>query len=91
MDYAPRQSARVFDGDVFEEGYVNRNPAEILYIPREAKRPKRKVMTRDEAKRLLEVLDTRERLIAQLAIIARMRPGEILALTWGHSRTPQLK
>jgi integrase len=66
-----------------QEGYLERNPAEILYIPREAERPKRDVMTREEVKRLLEVLGTRERLIAQLAIIAGMRPGEILALTWG--------
>ena len=68
---------------VMEEGYIDRNPAEILYIPREAKRPKRKVMTREEVKRLIEVLGPRERLIAQLAVIAGMRPGEILALTWG--------
>lgn len=66
-----------------EEDCLDRNPAEILYIPREAERPKRDVMSREEVKKLLEVLDTRERLIAQLAIIAGMRPGEILALTWG--------
>jgi integrase len=65
------------------EEHLDRNPAEILYIPREAKRPKREVMTKDEVKQLLDALDTRERLIAQLAIIAGMRPGEILALKWG--------
>jgi integrase len=68
---------------VVEEGYLNRNPAEILYIPREARRPLGNVMSKEEVKKLLEALDTRERLIAQLAIIAGMRPGEILALTWG--------
>ena len=65
---------------VVEEGYLDRNPAEILYIPREARRPSRNVMRKEEVKKLHEVLDTRQRLIAQ---IAGMRPGEILALTWG--------
>lgn len=66
-----------------EEGYLDRNPAEILYIPREAERPRRDVMTREGVKKVFVVLDTRERVIAQLAIIAGMRPGEILTLTWG--------
>ena len=65
---------------VVEEGYLDRNPAEILYIPREARRPSRNVMRKEEVKKLHEVLDTRQRLIAQ---IAGMRPGEIVALTWG--------
>lgn len=68
---------------VVEEGYLDRNPAEILYIPRQARRPKRNVMSKEEVNKLLEVLGARERLIAQLAIVAGMRPGEILALTWG--------
>lgn len=66
-----------------EEGHIERNPAEILYIPRDAKRAKREVMTKEQVKQLFDVLGTRERLIARLAIIAGMRPGEILALTWG--------
>jgi integrase len=68
---------------VVEEGYLDRNPAEILYIAREARRPNRNAMNREEVKKLLEVLGPRERLIAQLAIIVGMRPGEILALRWG--------
>jgi hypothetical protein len=38
-------------------------------------------MTKEEVNKLFDVLDTRERLIAQLAVIAGMRPGQILALT----------
>jgi integrase len=40
-------------------------------------------MTIEEVKTLLVVLDVRERLIAKLAIVAGMRPGEIFGLTWG--------
>jgi integrase len=36
-----------------------------------------------EVQTCFEALDQRERLIAKLAIIAGMRPGEIFALTWG--------
>ena len=32
---------------------------------------------------MFAALDERERLIAKLAILAGMRPGEIFALTWG--------
>jgi integrase len=65
-----------------EERHLDRNPAELLYIPREAKRPVHLVMTKEEVNKLLEVLDTRERLIAKLAILAGMRTGEIFALKW---------
>src|SRR6201996_7848972 len=36
-----------------------------------------------EVQLCFSVLDQRERLIAKLALIAGMRPGEIFALTWG--------
>jgi integrase len=39
-------------------------------------------MNIEEVRKLFGVLDTREQLIARLAILARMRPGEIFALTW---------
>jgi integrase len=66
-----------------EEGHLDRNPAELLFIPREAKRPEHRVMNREEVKQLFGVLGTRERLIAKLAILAGMRTGEIFGLTWG--------
>jgi integrase len=40
-------------------------------------------MNRVEVKQLFEILGTRERLIAKLAILAGMRTGEIFGLTWG--------
>lgn len=64
------------------EGHLERNPAELLFIPREAKRPEHRVMTKEEVNKLFEVLDTREKLVAKLAILAGMRTGEIFALKW---------
>lgn len=54
----------------------------MLFIPREAKRPEHRVMTREEVKHLFTVLESREKLIAKLAILAGMRTGEIFALKW---------
>src|SRR5271169_3149172 len=40
-------------------------------------------MNIEEVKQCFGVLDLRERLIVQLAILAGTRPGEIFGLTWG--------
>lgn len=64
------------------EGFLLRNPAQLLFTPRECPRPQIRIMTIEEVRKLFGVLDTRERLIARLAILAGMRPGEIFALTW---------
>jgi integrase len=39
-----------------------------------------RITTLEEASQLFLVLDARERLIAKLAVLAGMRPGEIFAL-----------
>jgi integrase len=65
------------------EGQVERNPALLLFTPREAKMPVRRAMTIREVQICFGALGQRERLIAKLAILAGMRPGEIFALTWG--------
>jgi integrase len=65
------------------EGIVEKNPAALLFIPRAAKKPKRDVMTLDQVRECFKALAQRERIIAKFAILAGMRPGEILALTWG--------
>ncbi len=54
------------------------------FIPREAPRPEHTVMTLKEVNTCFAALEQRERLIAKLAILAGMRPGEILGLKWGH-------
>jgi integrase len=65
------------------EGHVDRNPALLLFTPREAARAEKRVMNIDEVKACFGVLGQRERLVVKLAILAGMRPGEIFALTWG--------
>ena len=40
-------------------------------------------MTPPQVKQMLGALDERERVIAMLATLAGMRPGEIFGLTWG--------
>jgi len=62
------------------EGIITRNPAEILFTPRDCSKPQHREMTVDEVKLALTVLDARERLIFKLAVLAGLRPGEIFAL-----------
>jgi integrase len=66
------------------EGYLLRNPAELLFVPREAKRPEYTVMDREEVQKCFAALEQRERLIVKLAILAGLRPGEIFGLKWAH-------
>src|SRR5688500_3913653 len=72
---------QIFDLAVSEQ-CAQRNPALQLFTPREAPKPTRLVMNLEEVRRVLSVLEQRERLIVKLALLAGMRPGEILALTW---------
>jgi integrase len=65
------------------EGMLTLNPAALLYTPKEAARPINPVLTAQQVGQLLSALAPRERLIAKLAILAGMRPGEIFGLTWG--------
>jgi integrase len=65
------------------EGVVQRHPAVLLFTPKIALKPKRTVMTIEEVQTCFRVLAPRECLIAKLAVLAGLRPGEIFALTWG--------
>jgi integrase len=69
------------------EGHIARNPALLLFTPKEASKPERETMTIAEVQTCFRVLGSRERLIARLAILAGMRPGEIFALTWGEMKS----
>src|ERR1017187_6941590 len=82
VDHLRWDMKQIFDMAV-AEGQVIRNPALLLFTPRDAKKPVRRAMTIKEVQLCFGALDLRERLIAKLAILAGMRPGEIFALTWG--------
>ena len=65
------------------EGHIRLNPALLLFTPKEAKKPVRRYMKVNEVRLCFGAVGLRERLIAKLALLAGMRPGEIFALTWG--------
>ena len=65
------------------EGHILRNPAELLFIPRDAKRPEHTAMSLEEVQKCFSVLEQRERLIVKFAVLAGLRPGEIFGLKWG--------
>jgi integrase len=69
------------------EQYLERNPAELLFVPKEARRAETRRMTLEEVRQLFSVLGLRERVIAGLAVLAGMRPGEIFALTLSRAQS----
>ena len=81
VDHIRWDLKQIFDMAIAED-LIERNPAALLFTPSDAKRGERLVMNIEEVKRCFAVLDLRELLIVQLAIIAGMRPGEIFGLTW---------
>ncbi len=82
IDHLRWDLKQIFDM-ALAEGQLARNPALLLFTPREAAKPVRRAMSIEEVRLCFKVLDERERLIAKLAIMAGMRPGEIFGLTWG--------
>jgi Phage integrase, N-terminal SAM-like domain len=66
-----------------EDAIIEGNPAGSLVTPKEAKTRPKRVMTKEQVWLALSVFDLRERVIFLLAVLAGMRPGEILALRWG--------
>ncbi len=81
-----RWDLRQILGMAQDEGFTVLNPAKLLFVPREAKQPERLVMTIQEVRLCLAVLDLRAGLIVKFALLAGMRPGEIFALRCGSLR-----
>lgn len=68
------------------EGVIRANPVYVhpgtmlLFVPGECAKPKRPVMSIDDVKKALEVLDLRERLVFKLGVLAGMRCSEIFGI-----------
>jgi site-specific recombinase XerD len=69
VDHLRWDLKQVFDMAI-AEGIVERNPALLLFTPKEAKKPVRRAMTLEEVRCYFAVLNLRERLIVKLAILA---------------------
>ena len=81
VDHLRWDLKQIFDMAI-AEGYLKLNPALFLFTPGKAKRPDHPVMTVPQLVSVFEALEFRERLIAELAVIGGMCPGEIFGLTW---------
>jgi len=82
VDHLRWDLKQIFDMAI-AEGKVQRNPALLLFTPKTAAKPVHRAMTVVEVRQCFAALGQRERLIAKLALLAGMRPGEIFAMTWG--------
>jgi len=81
VDHLRWDLKQIFDMAI-AEGKVERNPALLLFTPKTAAKPAHRAMTVAEVRQCFAALGQRERLIAKLAVLAGMRPGEIFAMTW---------
>lgn len=86
VDHLRWDLKQIFDMAV-AEGYLRRSPAALLFTPRECSRAATRVMTVDEVRQMLSALGVREQVIAKLALLAGMRPGEIFGLKWARMET----
>ena len=73
------------------EDYLRKNPAELLFTPRQAHRAIGRAMTWQDVRLLFSVLEARELTVCMLATVAGMRPGEIFALKWKYIKTDDVE
>ena len=81
IDHLRWDLKQIFDMAVHEE-FLRRNPAALLFTPKQASTSPKAVMTWDDVKLLCSTLESRELLVCMLATTAGMRPGEIFGLKW---------
>lgn len=53
---------------------MDRDPTGALYTPKQAEIAERPTMNKEEVEQYINILETRERVIAHLAIFCGMRP-----------------
>lgn len=80
VDHCRTMLHAIFD-EALEADLIAKNPARKLENPDTAERPK-PVMPKNDAKRLIEEMPLRDKLIAMIAAFCAMRPGEIFGLRW---------
>ncbi len=81
IDHLRWDLKQIFDMAVHEE-YLRKNPAALLFTPKQVSNSSKSVMTWDDVKLLFSALKSRELLVCMLATTAGMRPGEIFGLKW---------
>jgi integrase len=81
IDHLRWDLKQIFDMAVHEE-FLRRNPAALLFTPKQVSTSPKAVMTRDDVKWLYSTLESRELLVCMLATTAGMGPGEIFGLKW---------
>lgn len=65
--------------EAVEQGFLTKNPARILTVPKTRKQ-QRRVLTMDEIAALLSSMAGRDRLIVRMFLVLGLRPGELFAL-----------
>lgn len=70
---------QIFDV-ALSEGIVTKNPALMLFVPKNCKKTIRLTMTLADVRLAIHGLDLRERIVFKLATVAGLRPGEIFGL-----------
>jgi integrase len=90
VDHLRWDLKQIFDMAVAED-YLRKNPAALLFTPKQARRGPKAVMTWQEVKLLFSALELRELLVCMLATTAGMRPGEIFGLKWQHIESEQIR
>lgn len=65
------------------DGAVAFNPAAALFTPACKPSGEKRVLSKDEVRLALSILDVRERLVFRMAVFDGMRPGEIFAIRVG--------